>query len=411
MDGSTFVSNYSIALLLYLGVPILVIPQIYYAIEDKFLDKELRKIYNLNFSFNYKETENFFVDIGLLILGYMVSGFFVAYIINELTEFISPTNMEITHQSFKAVACASLAFCFSARYTCRKKGYEKGKRILLLLASAASIGFMIKLFIGIDNQFFRSISEQMSPEKIVFIYLNYISSSFISHTRETALYLHNIFFMILIGSCMTALIGEYILDKKNNNTTFICNNQSLYGFVPRFSDFEFIPYNKLKSKMREITSNYNEIKSVKIVSRTLDIFETIFPNLFIEWQYPNSLPLVRTPNLNVKIIAPDLNSIPSVRTVFSVLFNQKGLSQFEQTKGVKYGENYNKLIGLYNSKQIKWVDKDLKEFRILIVNTNNTDKCLLIIDSRTPSGRKIGLYTENPDLIKHYTKIFNSKCR
>jgi hypothetical protein len=388
--------NYATIVFLYVGIPILVIPKLYYSLEDVIINRELKKIYNFNFSFNYKDVRNFYYDIVYLIFGYLIASHFVAYALKELCEFRYPMGNEISDQSITSIAFTSLAICFAARYTSRQHGYEKGKQIVSLLFSAASIVFMINVFVGINEQFFKNISEQNNFINIIIFYIQYLSSSVFAQSKVLATYVPKIFLFLLIGSFITAIFGELILIRIDD--TFKYNHESLYGFIPYFaSGFEFIPYYKLANKMEEMT-NDGEVISIRIISHTLDIFKITHYNLLRH--------LNKTNPPTIKIIAPDLQYIRYPGTLVSYWFNKNGLNKFEQAKGEDYCSNLDNLSFLVDNKKVKWVRKDLEGFRIIIVNQ---DKCLLVVDSLDSVGRKVGLYSENPDLIAHFIQIFDMK--
>lgn len=380
----------SLLSLFFVGIQILGIPLLYYSIEEK-LTVELRRVYNINYSFNYRDVRNYFSDTASLILGYILCGFVVSYTIKELYDFIVQTNSGA--KELTSIAFTSLALCFAVRYNTRKHGYEKGKQILSLLFTAASIVFMVNVFVGTNELYLRNINESTPFIHFFRLYFMDLSISYISRVRELIFLVTDSWKIIILGSFIASVFGEIILT--NSHNLFKYNFKNIYGFIPPDGPgYELVPYYKLTSKMQKMTKDGN-FTSIRISSHTLKTFEIMRRNL--------EMHIENTKSPNIMVIAPKLQFIQYRDTLISYLFNN-GLSKRDELKGIKYISNLEDLSFLAKLNIVKWVNKDFEEFRTIIVDDN---KCLLIIDSLDMSSRKVGLYTENMDLISHFIHIFD----
>jgi hypothetical protein len=380
--------------LLYIVIPFITIPLGYVGGENLILNK-MSKIYNVNFS------SNLFHLVDLL-LGYLIGSFFIAYAIKDIFDvfFINmPHYNPLDSQlNLDAVAFSSVMFCYASRIISKRHGYLRGKQLFSYLSSIAILMYFINTSVRIYVD--RNTSGSITLLKLFTDFYGVLINSYVSNTTEILEYFSKIKLLILIGSLVTASIGElFILFLKSHFRTIPIAQEKL----PH--DFELIITDKLPDAMKTLLEN-STIKSLKITSRSLITCEILYENI--------KKLTKRNDLIEIIIIAPEFN-IPCAEfgvkktTLHSDISNKKKKMKYKLylEEGEELKKRYMKLDELVANKRVRWIKEDINDFRMILVNNN---KILLIVDAGDDTDTKIGLYSEEPYVVETWKKLFDSMC-
>lgn len=375
--------------LTYVIIPAVFIPLIYIIVIDNIVNRILSRIYNANFSLKPEKLLNLFI-------GYFIGSLIISYTIKELFAFKFPDNSQI---SIATVALSALAFCFTSRIISKQRGYLIGKQFHSVLSSAAVLIFLVNIFIGI-NERYMNVSE-LDIQTNITLYVTYFYESFIFNIGENLKYFAGILDYLFIGSVVTAFFGEII----------IMNLKPYYRSIPialeKFhSDFELVSTDELNRKMISMTNDIENIKSLKIITRTLTSFETLHYNLLQHTNKSNQKNL-----LGIKIIAPEYSNPAEeleIRplTVLTKLISRKNFNDYKQLKVQKYKKRLENLSIMEKEGKVEWIKKDFQNFRMIVVNDN---RVLLIINSGDFTKSKVGIYSKEPYIVNICISIFNNE--
>lgn len=388
--------------LLYVLIPTIAIPLGYIGGEDLALSK-MSKVYNVDFSLDPFHLMN-------LLLGYLIGSFFIAYVIKDIFHVFflnAPPSYNPLGNPFilDAVAFSSVTFCFASRIVSKQHGYIKGRHLFSYLSSMGILMFFITTSVNIYMQKNINLLEATTLSNLFTDFLVTWWDIYYSYTREIFIYFSDIKFLILICSMITASFGEL----------FILSIDSHFRSIPtaleKFpSDFELIPTNKLPDVMINMTNPLNT-KSLKIASRSLVACEILYKviNKIIEINHFTEI-IIIAPEFDIPCIELGIKKTTLHIDIHAEAYYKQKVDKFYSEKGQDLIKRYVELKKLVeNNKKFEWVKKDLNDFRVMIVNDN---KLLLIVNAGDDTDIKVGLYTEEPYVVKMWVNIFDNvaKC-
>ncbi|WP_440953917.1 hypothetical protein ACSAZK_09440 [Methanosarcina sp. Mfa9] len=413
------------------------VPYLYIKVVAGIVNRLLIRIINADFSINPTKVISLF-------FGYVFGTILFAYIIYQL--FFSKLSSMDTTNVFPIVSASALSFCFVARIITREQGYMYGKQYTAILGSLASIMFFINVCGAIDSMCFEF--------DLYNIIKNLYPSAF-NHVKEVSIFLKNCAGYILVGSFANSFFGEYLLTmgeptKRSLPTSlekFYSNFVSISGKENIYRKMNIMVY---RERTQNQSSSQDEIKSIKVISRTLvgfkDIsgnintlldekkvdFKIIAPYVFkkdhpvegIPTEHASELDLDdyyrflrgKEPGTLAKFLDDYYLSLDPEGQNFLVKFARffgriftnylNGLNLEINTLGKekKYENTLSDLNKLEQKGKINWSKQNLENFRILIVNDR---ELLLIVSSGGISGGKTGLYTEEPYIVKYFVHLFD----
>lgn len=365
---------------------VILIPYIYIKIVSGFANDVIGRLVSANFSIDKFKFLNLYI-------GYMTGSLLFTYIFYQLFKYkvinFNPSIAPIV------ISIAALSFCYIARIVTREHGHVHGKQYITAITSLATILFLIN-----------TLSDIIIKSSSVSIWFFY--EDFLARITNNLIFSKESLDYIFLGSVSTATLGEFLLIKTKPNI------RSIPIVLEKFpSDFMIITGNKgIHNKMKEMTNPKKEVNSLKMITRTLEGFQTISPNLRANAERDKNTYKIE----NFKIIAPVLDD-KKIRDIFFrtpylqfplrylgrlSIFNS--FVQEEAKLSIELYKNKVRELTELNGKTIQWKDKDLENFRLLIVN----DKEAIMTILGTPtSEEKIGIFTKEPYLVECLSSLFD----
>lgn len=281
---------------------------------------------------------------------------------------------------------SALCFCITARIIAREYGYIYGKRYISALTNSLSIIIIIKTIIFLNSFDILTVISYMHNIPYLFLI---IYSNLFTFIKEILILSRNNVGFIFVGIISTVTLGEKIIGNskaKNRSMTSV-----LEKFEPSFSS---IPTKegaeKKVDEMINVEMQDKNLKSIKIISRTLATFDEIYTKVVSYEGYKE---------LDFKVIAPDLLLNDSVKTDKNHIYKRHYWTSFR--KG-KYKDRLKKLKNAEDKKELIWSKIDFNDLKLLIVN----DKELLLSVKDGGKGRS-SLYSNDPYIVQHSVQICN----
>lgn len=371
-------------------------------------DSVICRLISTDFSFTRRKITSLFVGYFAGLITYSIalrliypSLFGNISVFGDVSVFKNLFVLNSGHDSIVSVLAlaSSLGLCFTARVITKEYGFLYGKQYLSALKVSSSVVLIIyAINYGVPkiySYFFLSLQSHNYLNILIYAYsdmYNLIDIILTSSDRNIVL--------ILVGILFSISIGEWIIHKSK------AKKRSITAALEKFEPvYESIPTEKKAREKRDemlkdLEESGNELKSIKLITRTLKGFEQIYEKV------------ESNNDLDFKVIAPDLNS------------NNKNFIHWDMDRKKDYNKRLRHLMDVSTKKEVKnelptadneslnkesldklivkWHKEDFKDLKICIVN----DKKLLISIKDGGKGRS-SLYTENPYAVKHFVQIFD----